>query len=80
MPEDFPTVTAAALQQDLGYGDESSVRRSVNRLRDQIVEIFDQAGWTPCDLIEDIPGFGYRFAPDAVEIMILKGTPVGRPG
>ena len=71
--EDYPMLTAYELANALGLADDSNVRRRISRSRGFLRQTFDSAGYSHEDadaLIETLPRFGYRLAPERVKVLI----------
>ena len=76
-PFDYPAANAWTLTEPLGLETDEAVRQSVNRCRNDLAKRFESAGLDPDlgrSLIENIPGLGYRLAPDRVEIRMAPAT------
>ncbi|MCK0103442.1 hypothetical protein [Pseudohalocynthiibacter sp. F2068] len=68
---DYPTLPAGELCDRLGLETEEAVRRGVLRARSTLKKKFMSAGLDAekgIELIENLPGFGYRLAPDKVAV------------
>jgi len=72
---DYPPLTAGRLCDKLGLETEESVRRRVLRARSNLGSKFVSAGRDASlsiELIENIPGMGYRLAPDRVTVRMMR--------
>ena len=72
-PLDYPLLYAGQLCNILGLETEEAVRRRVFRARTFLGRKFASAGKEATlgkDLIENLPGRGYRLAPDRVAVRI----------
>ncbi|QIE43104.1 hypothetical protein G5B39_13765 (plasmid) [Rhodobacteraceae bacterium SC52] len=77
-PEDFPCLTAETLRQELGFSDESSVRRKVKALRRRFDDALRDAQRPTADIVENLPGFGYRLNPYTVKVQVASALPERR--
>lgn len=71
--EDYPMLTAYELADVLGLADDGNVRRRISRSRGLLRQSFDSAGYSDEDadaLIETLPRFGYRLAPERGKVFI----------
>ena len=65
VPEDFPAITERKLLDEWSLADGSTVRRRIQSLRKTLTDLVGEDGM---ELVENIPGHGYRLAPDRVSI------------
>lgn len=72
-PEDYPLITAGKLAERVGLTSEESLRKSINRTRNTLLQKFASAGLDEDiaeGLIENLPWHGYRLNPDRVNVVI----------
>ncbi len=74
---EYPTIRANALAKTLGLESDVGVRQRVNRSRGVLKTRFASAGLDPEfaeAVIENVPGYGYRLAPDRVTVRNTGST------
>ena len=72
-PLDYPATSVQKLADVLGYAEEGNVRQQVKRSRSELIRKFESAGLDTeigRNIIENVPGHGYRLKPDLVEVRI----------
>ncbi|RYH08456.1 hypothetical protein [Tropicimonas sp. IMCC6043] len=70
VPEDYPCLTAAEIADGENYADEGGVRRAVQTARRKLAASLGKLGLESQEVIETIPPYGYRIAPDRVTLRI----------
>lgn len=71
--EDYPTLTAEKLSEELKLSSAEAVRKRVNRSRSVLRQKFVSAGLGAGqgeELIENLPWSGYRLTPDRVKVRV----------
>ena len=76
-PLDYPTIAALDLSDRLGLASDEALRQRVNRARNKIGRLFEDAGLNADqgkELVENILGKGYRLNPTLVTVRIKSAT------
>ncbi|MEO1406877.1 MAG: 7-cyano-7-deazaguanine synthase, partial [Pseudomonadota bacterium] len=74
-PLDYPATSVQELTEFLGYTEEGNVRQQVKRSRAELSGKFESAGLDTeigRNVIENVPGHGYRLNPDLVEVRVKQ--------